>query len=378
MFMNCENLSNKKILATKLGIVSTVQCICSVLIIIYAIRTAKSFQEYGWGINVPGANNLLNLDAQNCRAILLASCTLFLLCVGFSLYFSLGYKKYSFKYLPWLCFFNELLFIYYWLQAWQSQEIKQLLHPDNQLDSSSTIIDWRFKASPNKWVMINTICCLIAFMIFMVGFILIFLNGDTSNNQDPTDIWFINKLSYFTNLSNMACFFYLLVLLCFYQRSTCNSSGIIICLCTYILIVGLVYWILLFPYHISVDEGGTATILWVRRIWLHTVSPLAFLGFTFTSFATKNLQATSFKSISIRGLIYPLTYGLYMYALPFLTQIVIYGNPTNLNPHMILSGESVSQGNPLYVFAIPLAIGIFVLMFWLFYFIYQKMSIKKA
>ncbi len=55
---------------------------------------------------------------------------------------------------------------------------------------------------------------------------------------------------------------------------------------------------------------------------------------------------TPIKSLCLRGLIYPLTYGLYMYSLPFLTQVVIYGSPTNLNPHMILSGQEAPKGNP--------------------------------
>lgn len=56
-----------------------------------------------------------------------------------------------------------------------------------------------------------------------------------------------------------------------------------------------------------------------------------------------------------------------MYSLPFLTQVMIYGAPTNLNPYMILSGQETATGNPLYALAIPLAGGVFAGLLALFY-----------
>ncbi len=65
-------------------------------------------------------------------------------------------------------------------------------------------------------------------------------------------------------------------------------------------------------------------------------------------------------------IIYPAWYASFAFALPFMINESVYGPWTNLNPNawVFSSNGFVQNGNPLYIFVIPLLGLLFVFFMW--------------
>lgn len=365
--MIIASIKNQKLLSLKLSILGFSQLILLILIVVFAIKTKNTFNEYGWGINFVDDN--LSLSAQNTRIFLLLFISLFNMISLFNFYYN---KQFSFnkKWIKYLFLFNYILLPLFIRHIVKYKDLKLFKNYQNlSLSKYEGIINFK---NNNKQVKINLFVYFITFIVFLTSFILIFIkqNNDTTK---VSSLFIISKLSYFTNLSNIACFFYLFLLLFFHNKRTMNNSGLIIALTTYITIVGLIYWCMLFPTSVVVDPDKGAMKL-IRGIWLHTTAPISFILFFIFSLKTNNLVKNQFKKILPYGLIYPLWYGSYIYTIPFMVKESIYGVSTNLNPHMILQGDTQPTGSPWYTFCI-LAFGLaFSLFFAIFYWINKKIN----
>ncbi len=383
MYLNYDQ--RNKLTLTKLTCVMTVQAIFFILAMIYLSKTVDTFNQFGWGVDRQyDSANALPLWAQSYRLNFLYFFVIYGLATCFNCYYSYKIDIDEWKYLPWFCLFSFILFPYFWILTFKSGEISYnwcMYFRGSHKNKSN--IDLTFKKSDHA-VKVNTIVFLIALTLTLVGFILIFINPEDMfvGDPKPSGLWLLNKLCYFTNLSNIFCFFYLLVMLFFNRAKIFNNNGFLIALTTYIVIVGVVYWCALFPVNVQVDAGTDVSTKWARAIWLHTIDPIIFLIFMITSMRTNKLDKTPLKKIWGYGFIYPLAYGVLMYSIPFLIQATIYGRAVNLNPQMILPPEigdtklPVANGNPLWILLLPLIVAIFIGVISLFYYIDYKISFK--
>ena len=157
--------------------------------------------------------------------------------------------------------------------------------------------------------------------------------GDFS---DPNlhNLWF-EGYHYFTIQTNLLCFIYCFVFVVYPKMKLFNKDSILICLMSYLFIVGFTYDFIMFP-SISKDKWGI--IKWIKSCWDHIVNPILFIaiGIYNLYFSCKNRNVyQDYFTILKFGMIIPSIYLLYALVLPFVTNCSVYWFITNCNPNLV-------------------------------------------
>ena len=189
--------------------------------------------------------------------------------------------------------------------------------------------------------------------------------------------YIFDTFSYFTQLSNMACFVFMIFFTAFNNKIAFRNNTILIAISSYIFIVSVIFWVYLFPT--SLDHY-TWAFQWAKTSWTHAVAPILFIAFAITSLVINKNAPQKFKKMIGVSMIFPLSYGVFTYSLPFYTRFSVYGSLTNINPNMNTSigvNEATKNGSLAMIGAIFLLGGIFVLVIFLFWLIAYKINKKE-
>lgn len=205
---------------------------------------------------------------------------------------------------------------------------------------------------------------------------------------------FTSRLAFYTEITNILCLVYALLLAFKPKANIFKNNTFTIQLATYMIIVGTVYWSVLFEYdeHIlyHTPEMKSLNLLpgFLATVVLHGTTPL-FIGiFTLLFVRLNMMKPRKYWSSWDVFIIYPLTYGIFLYMMPLFTKISIYGIFTNINPHNTIflgtdaiTGEYITkQGSPIWIiglFVLAFAMGLFYFIFWIYSFsITYKKSVR--
>ena len=404
---------------SKITIYSIFMGICAIVgIVIFAVdfpNWAKYDSSYLQDPTGPTASidDLLPVSVQVSRAWSMASLVIFLLLTFVTIWEirkmeSISYKKY---YIASLGVFTWLMLPYTFYLGLKdklySEFIKyNLQNKDAALQFSTKSLISGLKGGVRNKLFWNTIFGYFVFASTLVSLVFCFLNAQTIfgaesllNLQDGDLIPGITKeeyynylttsvifetLSYFTSLTNIASFIFMLAFVLFSQKIAFRNNTIMISIASYIWIVCLIFWTYLFPISVK-NQTYVKDFQWVKTTWLHAVTPILFCIFFVTSVTTNKEGPNKIKKIMLPYLIYPITYACYIYPLPFFTRFSVYGTLTNLNPGMSTSvGINVSEptgfGNPLMAFGIFGLFIVFLLIgfgFWSIPYLINKKENKK-
>ncbi|MGL5732742.1 MAG: hypothetical protein ACRCXE_01610 [Metamycoplasmataceae bacterium] len=189
-------------------------------------------------------------------------------------------------------------------------------------------------------------------------------------------------LSTFTSLGNYTCFLFMFSFSLFSRKIAFRNNTIMLAVASYIFVVLAIYWGYLFPQSLQ-NNDYVILFQWVRTSWTHAVVPFLVIGFTITSILISKSKPTNFKSLVLKGVPFPLAYGVYIYSIPFYTRWSVYGGLTNMNPNMDTSVgiEGVTKtGNYLMIIAFLGLAALFVFVFfcfWSFAYLVNKRAMNK-
>lgn len=204
------------------------------------------------------------------------------------------------------------------------------------------------------------------------------LNEEQYYNYYNGTPFLLNSFIFFTQLSNFSCFLFMTTFILFHNKIIFRNNTIMIATTSYIFVVMSIFWSYLFPKSLSNNEY-VKDFQWAKTIWLHAVTPLLFIVFYMTSAWTTKEEPMKFKKIIWPSMIFPISYGLLIYPLPFFTRFSVYGGLTNLNPNMDTSIglQKDSLGNPMMILGI-IGLGVLfifvILCFWSFAHLINKKS----
>lgn len=353
-------------LFTKITILSIIQFALTIPWIILLVFFVKSFIKYGWGIQQA---NMMPYNQNAMRAWFLFVSFLYLLASSFSLYYGIqGFikdKKWYFL----TSFLNSFIFpfflyssiknhyLHYYFKYINATRFEQL-----QIDHYA-FLKWIKKETKSTPLIRNTLLFYITLAISFVAFAFC-LVPQVDKKSPETNYIIFSIFSFFTQQNNMMCFLFLFLFCFLNKRNVFKENTFMNYMCSYILIVGFVAMVMALPYIYLPKTGSShATIFtFVKFLWLHVFHPVFFAWFTFSSMAKSNaITGESFLKFFIRGIIYPLCYGVYLYSMPFVVRYSIYGQLTNLNKWMVDSNGK-PLGDPFWLIGIAA-------MFLLFFFV---------
>jgi len=194
---------------------------------------------------------------------------------------------------------------------------------------------------------------------------------------------FTSTLTYYTQLTNFACFAYALITLFKPKANIFRNNTLTIQLGTYIMIVGVVYWLVLFDRNgfVSNDPMINSVLIpsFISTSIIHGVTPFSFFLYLLVLINFNRIQPVKYwKSFNL-FLIYPLSYGMFLYLVPVFSVISIYGVFSNINPNNTIGATSTevgTSGNPIWLLGIiVLAIGFSFTYFIIW--IYASLITKK-
>ncbi len=373
---------------SKISIFSLLQLIMFILLISFAVLTSQTFNEFGWGINNIDHDSITN-HAQLIRGFLVYV-LIFYISISLYIQFRLipKIKDESFKAISFFGFFSLFLVPYFFKKSINNnyfQEyfiyLKLNIHPDLNSTVSHNhffkLVSSRGKKDKLFW---NTLLFYFSFLVALTSFCLIMIEFPY-NPVETNNIFLFAKFGYFTNTTNMLCFFILLFMLFSPKNNIFRNNTILITTSAYITIVGLIYWAYLFPvYHIEARSVAQD----VRLIWAHTLVPITFSWFAISSFRTNLYNPIKFKTLSLSGYVYPAIYGVIVFILPFLVRFTPYATLTNANPEMIYFFVKdgiilLEQNGEYWAFSfIFLLLIVFTIFFYFYYFIAKKISKKYS
>ncbi|MGL5630534.1 MAG: hypothetical protein ACRDCG_02055 [Mycoplasmoidaceae bacterium] len=215
---------------------------------------------------------------------------------------------------------------------------------------------------------------------------------------------FASTLTYFTQFSNISCFLCILVTMIKPKSNIFKNNTLLIFVATYISVVAIIYWVVLFPNDFDVNnkdkERYTPKLLGIdffNTLFLHAFTPFMFVTYTLSYISINKMKHLKFSHAYWKMLIYPVFYTIFLYALPFFTKISVYGPLSNLNkynsihfefatdvswivPEFSKKTNNLYPGVPVLGWLIILFIAFFVFIYSLFYgynkFIYWRFSNK--
>lgn len=357
--------------------------IASILNIIFAISgiILFSLDFNNWSLYGPSSLNTENLNesipvfVQSNRSWLMLMLTMSLFLFSFIMFqiTQLKYCTYKNKYLFTIGIFTWVLLPYtIYLCCVEKNYVRyhEYLSTNKEASRQFSIIHLKNVIYKNGKVDIlfwNTILGLVSFASGLIAFIFSMINKYNATNEIK-NYFIFNTITFFTQESNILVFIFMFMYIIFSKKILFKNNTGMICISSYISVVAIIYWALLFPKSVgteSLDETFEIT----KTVWLHAINPILFVSFCITSFSTNKEAPKKYKEVLSMGLIFPLFYGLYAYSLPFFTRYSVYGYFTNLNVNMtmIKNGEFVSQGN-LYMIFVLIGLGLsfisFIFVFW--------------
>ena len=366
----------------KLLILEVFQLIFMILFIVFAIFAAKTFQEYGSLVDIVKVEQYYPnvVEIERIRLYFLLFTILYLTSWFLSGCMLVKYKNNYFKYAYLLSLFSWVLLPFSISNIKKNKDINNLKELLNQDDGFNSYIDHSLlktffkKESWTNKKFINTLLSYITLIMFIVGMGLLFV-FKKYDSGDPYNIVLLSKFSYFTNLTNIACFIYMFLIMFLFNKQTFKNNTYLVNLMSYITIVGLIYWVYLFPTKMMSYHPLEGLSL-VRNIWLHGINQVFFISFALLSFNVGNNNLIKFRNSVQYGCIYPISYGIYIYLIPFFVRTTIYGMLTNTNSYMVMYEESESSGNYFYFFFI-VAIALVFIMFMILFSYICNILVKK-
>ncbi len=374
---------------TKISIFSLLQFIMFILLISFAILTAQTFNEFGWGINSPLVD-AISPHAQLIRGFLVYT-LIFYISISLYIQFRLipKIKNECFKSIALLGFISWLLVPYFFKRSINNNYFKDYflylklnINPDLNSTVSHNhffkLFSIRGKKDRLFW---NTLLFYFTFLVALISFCFIMIQMP-SDPAETSNMFLFAKFGYFTNTTNMICFFILLFMLFSPKNYIFRNNTILIIMSACITIVGLIYWAYLFPIANDFDSRPPAQN--ARSVWTHTLVPITFIWFSISSFRTNLYNPIKFRTLSLSGYVYPTIYGAIIFILPFFIRFTPYGFITNTNPEMIyfhvVDGIlKLEQNGEYWVFSFMfLFVVIFTLFFYFYYFIAKKISQKYS
>ena len=373
---------------SKISIFSLLQLIMFILLLSFAILTGETFNEFGWGINNPDIN-AISPHAQLIRGFLVYA-LIFYLATSLYIQFRLipKIKDESFKKISFLGFFSWPLIPYFFKRCINNgyfQDyflyLKLNIHSDLNSTVSHThffkLISNRGKKDKLFW---NTLLFYFSFLVALVSFCFIMVQFPT-DPAETSNVFLFAKFGYFTNTTNMICFFVLLFMLFSPKNNIFRNNTILIVISACITFVGLIYWAYLFPT--NTDFGRNHPAQDTRSIWTHTFVPITFVWFSISSFRTNLYKPIEFKTLALSGSVYPLIYGVIVFILPFFIRFTPYGLITNANPEMyyfyVEAGvlQPPLQNGEYWVFSMFFILLFLFIGFMYFYYFIAKKIYKK-
>ncbi|MGL5438277.1 MAG: DUF1600 domain-containing protein [Metamycoplasmataceae bacterium] len=224
---------------------------------------------------------------------------------------------------------------------------------------------------------LNTLFTYFIFLSSFIGLIFIFIIDpvEKSPELDAESNILFSTFSYFTQLTNLFVFIYSVIYLINPGGNIFRKNMFLISTTSYIVIVGLIFWAYLFP--VALAKGFRVAyptdFSFVKTFWLHAVTPISFVVLFVLISSTKTNKTTS-KFLNLVGpaLPYPLLYGLYIYILPFISRITVYGALTNTNPNMFPFDGDITKNLGSYINFVWM--GLLAVIFILFFFIFWKLN----
>jgi len=375
---------------SKISISSLFQLIMFIFLITFSILTAQTFAQFGWGINSddPAA---ITRNAQIIRGLFVYS-LVFYLAISAYIQFRLipKNKDEAFKYLSFFGIISWAFVPYFFKKATHNQYLKEYFaYLRSSIDSQLNLTISHghfFKVLGNKgkkdrlfW---NTGLFYLAFLIALTSFGFVMKQA----SPDPLSIdnlFLFAKFGYFTNTTNMLCFFLLLFMMFSPKNNIFRNNTILIATSAYITIVGFIYWGYLFPFEMDGQLKGTTTGN-VISIWTHTVLPISFVWFSISSIRTNLYKPIKFRTLAASGFVYPGIYGISIFIFPFFIRFTPYGVITNPNPLMIhfhtsenVLGYKPTQDGEYWAFALIFVFALIFTLFFFFYYLIAKRIVKK-
>lgn len=371
-------MNNKSLWWSKLTYNAGFQTVTFFVTLTLVILGSLSMQNYGWQYVINPQFTLPSYD-YSVRAWMMFFVAIFAFQTAYNIYLSYRLKKlgvnlftYSIGIFTWL--FTPYLIIQYRKFNYHEQLRKYLnkRRPEGLQISNKYFKNVIKGHEPVNKLFFNTCLAYVLAASTIVGFIIIFYKTDTHTNI-PGMEWLIFKVfTFFTQLSNLACFGFIMLFLVFHKKNVFRQNTVITYLTAYILVVAIVYWAYLFPL-----EPNMPSYDLFRNVILHAVTPLLFTIFCiscyFQNYVMPKKQLWSYIGM---GCVFPLTYGLYAYSLPFVIHFSVYSALTNLNGEM-LNAAGETMGNPLMVFGLLALVVLFCAMFLLLRYCNFRIANKK-
>lgn len=358
-----NNLKQTSLWWSKITINCMIQLVVFVLWIIVVYYSSLSFKTYGWEYVVDPSFALPTNDAS-IRMFLIFLTTIFGFQSLYNIYYCIKLRNgdrswliYSAGLLSWVLL---PLLIYDGFSQRYFANFKDHIstNRDDGLQISNRHVYNSIKYGYYKDKLFkNTILAYVTFLFTLVGFILIWL---PKNSYTGLSFLSFEVLTYFTQLTNLTCFFFMLAFLFFHKKIAFKENTLISYIATYILIVGVVFWSVLLPFYNGKAEYMADPVRTTTAAWLHTATPIIFVIFTIRCYVTNySLPKRNWFIYVFKGCIYPAFYSIYAYVLPFTIHYSVYGPITNLNTQMINS-KGIPIGYWWMIFAAMLAVIIFI------------------
>ena len=157
---------------------------------------------------------------------------------------------------------------------------------DNEIKQISYInLYWWIRGDDNfNRVTANTILHLVNILFYFIGFIFILIPSSKVGYDILDTTFSYNVTVYFTKLTNIGCFLFLIGFPYFQNKRLYSSNRLAINLCSYISVVAIIYWVLLFPVSVSSGSFSQQSGLDItENIWLHAFTPILFISFILNS-----------------------------------------------------------------------------------------------
>ncbi|MGL4647272.1 MAG: DUF1600 domain-containing protein [Mycoplasmoidaceae bacterium] len=290
------------------------------------------------------ANNIMPLEIQTARAWSYIALIIFIFSAIFSYRQILKIEDQKVKkVLMWsMGVFSWALIHYVVYQIYKNRYYERIYYYFNQDRKESINIlikkDFYKNSSNLSYTFFSYLALLISFCAFIFIILPLFnIPNSRFNEEDPQRTYLFGELSFLTKQVNLIIFFFMAIFIFFNQKTIFKNNSILISICSYTLIVVIVYWTILFPSSskVGLSNRYPNPYFLMTTIWYHAVNPLIFISFAIWTMFRNKMAPKSFLQLSLQDIVYPSIYGIYIYGLPFFSQFSPYGSLTNINPHSI-------------------------------------------
>ncbi|MGL4950347.1 MAG: DUF1600 domain-containing protein [Mycoplasma sp.] len=343
--MNMHKHDIKNVDLTKISIVTSIQTFVLMAFLISLVFAIKSFLKYDWSYVISAEPKMLPQFDEAVRMWMLYSGSIYLSLSIYLLVICLK-NEYPIKDLKFTFgIFMPLLFVYLWflvikLRAYKDFNnyiTKRNYSIVRRIDHKTFFLGIIGKGRINK-VWFVTFFSYLTLATFIAG---ILLTGIPAISFDNAAHGLIkNFLSFFTILTNIYCMFVVFIYMFMHDKKIFKFNRLLHSCCAYIIIVASVYWGYLFPLELKTIINDPYAF--ADRTLLHGVTPIMFITFSLFMFRDEyEIGMRQAALISLKGLSYPATYGIYAYLIPFIIKWSVYGDVTNVNGFIITAnGEA--------------------------------------